>query len=188
MASRAEAWICNLCSQSAQNSKNVHAERQVSLRAPFHLHFPPLLKGISRPHLLGLGCFRELKWQVGHWFLVSSFWKALVYISLTERDRPAVIEEGLFHVAMEICLKNEIRCGFANDHWWVSLQSGCLCGGVSVCNYLQSPLGEARSVWSPIGPDNSRRCPWGCGAHAKKAQQQLKKAFSLSSGVYLSSS
>lgn len=53
------------------------------------------------------------------------------------------------------------------------------------CKYLQSPQGLAQSLWSPIRSDNS---PWGCWAHAKKALQQLKKVFFLSSGVHLSSS
>lgn len=92
---------------------------------------------------------------------------------------------------MAIFLNSEIQGGLQTTTGERGLQSAYLFGGVSACNYLQSPQ---RGGYNLHGPPSSLISPQsllgegeGC-ALAKKALQQLKKVFSPSPGVHLSSS
>lgn len=59
-------------------------------RGPFHPPFPPPIQGIPHSHLLwhflALAYSRKLKWRVGHFLPKSSLWKALIWMSVTERE------------------------------------------------------------------------------------------------------
>lgn len=178
----AKVWICNLSTLSAQNSRVSTLNVESITEAPF-IFTPSLVQGIP-----GTVIFFGNIWpksapeakMAGRPSSLNIFVLKSTDLSICSRGGGARSEKNF--------LKNEIQHGFADHHWWVSLQSGCLFGAVSACSHLQSPQGEAQSVWFPIGPDNSPMSLWGCSAHAKKVLQQLKKVFSLSSGVYLSSS